>query len=262
MTAPAPIRSFRISVPCSTANIGPGFDVLGISLSLYLTLNVQIFPADTPDLPDFAMTYTGEGAANVPLTPEGNLTTKTALYVLSSYNIHEFPKPLRIHVHNPIPLGRGLGSSGAAVVAGAALGNALGNLGLTKDRMLDYCLMVERHPDNVAAAMMGGFVASYLRELEPAVTEKPSIPHSETLENGRVEKNEGASQPPVGIGHYVRLGWAKEIKAIAIVPQFEVATAKARAVLPVSYERQDVVSVGGRQGLSLSVEGAMIGVAG
>ncbi|RUS35501.1 hypothetical protein BC938DRAFT_482258 [Jimgerdemannia flammicorona] len=239
-TAPVPVRSFRVAVPCSTANIGPGFDVLGISLSLYLVLDVQIFSPTTP-VPDFAMTYSGEGAADVPLTPEENLTTKTALYVLSTHNIREFPKPLRIHVHNPIPLGRGLGSSGAAVVAGVALGDALGNLKLGKDRMLDYCLMIECHPDNVAAALIGGFVASYLREPEPAVTEKPNIPHSETLEEGRIGKELGAQQPPVGIGHYVRLGWAKEIKAIAIVPQFEIATAKARAVLPKSYERQDVI---------------------
>ncbi|CAG8572354.1 12167_t:CDS:2 [Racocetra fulgida] len=76
-------------------------------------------------------------------------------------------------------MGRGLGSSGAAVVAGVMLGNASGNLGLTKERMLDYCLMIERHPDNVTAALMGGFVASYLRELN---TDDTGIPHSEELD--------------------------------------------------------------------------------
>lgn len=58
-----------------------------------------------------------------------------------------------MHIINDIPQGRGLGSSGAAVVAGVMLGNAVGGLGLSKDRLLDFCLMIERHPDNVAAAL-------------------------------------------------------------------------------------------------------------
>jgi homoserine kinase len=228
-------RKFRISSPCSSANLGPGFDVLGISLSLYLTLDVEIGSFDK----EFEMTYSGEGAKDVPLTPEQNLITKTALYVLSANGISELPKSLKIHVNNPIPLGRGLGSSGAAVVAGVLLGDALGQLDLSRDRLLDYCLMIERHPDNVAAALMGGFVASYLRELDPEAMK--GVPASETLLD--IALSQKVPQPPLGIGHYVNLGWAKEIKCIAIVPQFEVATAKARAVLPTQYERQDIVSI-------------------
>ncbi|KAI8979085.1 hypothetical protein BDF20DRAFT_973868 [Mycotypha africana] len=238
----APIRKFRIKSPCSTANIGPGFDVLGISLSLYLTIDVTIYDKSS-QLPAFKMTYSGEGATDVPLTPEDNLITKTALYVLAANGIFELSaNPLHLHVDNPIPLGRGLGSSGAAVVGGVLLGNALGNLKLSHDRLLDYCLMIERHPDNVAAALMGGFVASYLRELEPGVMEH--VPSSETLLSHAVEKKEkqeAMPQPPLGIGHYVRLGWSKDIKCIAIIPQFQVATAKARAVLPNQYERKDIV---------------------
>lgn len=229
-----PLRQFRISSPCSTANIGPGFDVLGISLSLYLTLDVKVGGDDGQD---FEMTYSGEGAKDVPLSPEHNLITKAALYVLSANGIQQLPRPLNIHVDNPIPLGRGLGSSGAAVVAGILLGDALGQLNLSRSRLLDYCLMIERHPDNVAAALMGGFVASYLRELSPEDME--GIPESESLLE--VTPSKVSPQPPLGIGHYLRLSWNKDIKCIAIVPQFKVATAEARAVLPTSYQRQDVV---------------------
>ncbi|KAI8082832.1 ribosomal protein S5 domain 2-type protein [Halteromyces radiatus] len=229
-------RQFRIRAPCSTANIGPGFDVLGISLSLYLTLDVTVGSQDD-NVPAFTMTYSGEGAQDVPLTPEHNLITKAALYVLSANGIQQLPSPLKIHVDNPIPLGRGLGSSGAAVVAGILLGDALGQLGLSRSRLLDYCLMIERHPDNVAAALMGGFVASYLRELSPEDME--GIPESETLLE--VTPSTPSPQPPQGIGHFLRLAWNQDIKCIAIVPQFKVATAKARSVLPSSYQRQDVI---------------------
>ncbi|KAG9302847.1 hypothetical protein G9A89_009624 [Geosiphon pyriformis] len=241
-------RKVKIIVPCSSANIGPGFDVLGLTLSMFLTIDVE-FLEKYPDSnksnynKEILLTYSGEGSETVPLIVEKNLITKTALYVLACHKIEGFPVPLKIHVTNPIPMGRGLGSSGSAVVAGVILGNVTGNLGLTVDRLLDYTLIVERHPDNVTAALMGGFVASYLRELDPKDTDAEAIPHSETLDdNGLiVGKAAGIPEVPVGIGHYIRLGWAKEIKAIAIIPQFEVSTAKARSVLPNTYERQDIV---------------------
>ncbi|KAF9566017.1 hypothetical protein EC968_003913 [Mortierella alpina] len=225
-------NKFKITVPATSANIGPGFDVLGMAFSLYLTLDCERLPAGS----GLKMTYEGEGAKDVPLVAEKNLITKTALYVLSTCGITSLP-PLKIHVTNPIPLGRGLGSSGSAVVAGVLLANAAGELNLSNDRMLDYCLMVERHPDNVAPALFGGFVASFLRELEPEELEPSSIPRSEPTRNG-------AAQPPspvTDIGHYIQLGWAQEIKAIAVIPDFEVATEDARAVLPDMYERADVI---------------------
>lgn len=224
---------FKITVPATSANIGPGFDVLGVAYSLYLTLDCERLPAGSP----LKMSYEGEGAKDVPLVAEKNLITKTALYVLSTFGITSLP-PLKIHVTNPIPLGRGLGSSGSAVVAGVLLANAAGQLNMTQDRMLDYCLMVERHPDNVAPALFGGFVASFLRELEPADLEPESIPRSEPTRNGAA----APPTPATDIGHYIQLGFSKEIKAVVVIPDFEVATEDARAVLPDMYERADVVS--------------------
>lgn len=179
--------------------------------------------------------------------------------MLRCHKIRVFPAETRVHIINPIPLGRGLGSSGAAVVAGVVLGNEVGKLGLSKARMLDYCLMIglifltslklpvnnstERHPDNVAAALYGGFVGTYLNDLSPEDTSRKEIPLSEVLPEpaGGLDTGFNPPEPPVGIGHYMKFPWAKEIKAIAIIPQFEVATAKARSVLPTSYSRADVV---------------------
>ena len=240
-------RSYKIRVPATSANIGPGFDVVGLSLSLYLTLTVTV-----PDPPSASggadrpsISYTGEGADEVPLDAYKNLTTRVALYVLRCSGVQAFPPGLILHAHNEIPFGRGLGSSGAAVIAGVLLGDAIGRLGLSRERMLDFALMVERHPDNVTAALVGGFVGSYLRELDPSATQAASVPLSEVLPeyppDAGPDWGRDPPQPPVGIGHYVRFGWAKEIRAVAIIPRFELSTATAREVLPQSYARKDVV---------------------
>ena len=247
MSSSSQSRSYKIRVPATSANIGPGFDVVGLSLSLYLTLIVTI-----PDLSSASagsdrpsISYTGEGADEVPLDAYKNLTTRVALYVLRCSGAQAFPSGLIIRVHNEIPFGRGLGSSGAAVIAGVLLGDVIGGLGLPRERMLDFALMVERHPDNVTAALVGGFVGSYLRELDPSATQAASVPLSEVLPeyppDAGPEWGRDPPQPPRGIGHYVRFGWAKEIRAVAIIPRFELSTATAREVLPEAYSRKDVV---------------------
>jgi homoserine kinase len=244
-------RRFTITVPATSANIGPGFDVCGVSLSLALTLDVHV--GDTSAPPGLTLAYTGEGADEVPLDPYKNLLTRIALYVLRCHGVRTFPAHTSIRVANAIPFGRGLGSSGAAVVAGVLLGDALGALQLSRARMLDFALMVERHPDNVAAALEGGFVGAYLRELPPAALAAAQVPLAEVLPefppDAGPEWGLDPPVPPTGIGHCVRFAWAPEIKAVAIIPRFELSTATAREVLPTQYSRQDLV----RAILSLSL---------
>lgn len=237
-------RRFSIKVPCTSSNIGPGFDVVGLSLSLYLTLKVTV-DANAPNaLPTLA--YTGEGAAEAPLDPYKNLTTRCALYVLRCAGLNSFPHGVEIKVNNEVPFGRGLGSSGAAVIAGILLGDALGSLKLSRARLLDHALMIERHPDNVTAALMGGFVGSYLLDLSPEDVQRKAVPLSEVLpeypSDAGEEWGRDPPNPPEGIGHFIKFGWAKEIKVIAIIPQFEVSTAKARSALPDTYKKEDLVS--------------------
>jgi homoserine kinase len=109
--------------------------------------------------------------------------------------------------------------------------------------MLDYCLMEERHPDNVAAALYGGFVGTYLNELSPEDTERLEIPLSEVLPQpaGGVDTGLRPPEPPLNIGHYTKFNWSSAIKCICVIPQFEVSTAKARAVLPETYSRKDAI---------------------
>jgi homoserine kinase len=104
-------------------------------------------------------------------------------------------------------------------------------------------LMEERHPDNVAAALYGGFVGTYLNELSPEDTERLEIPLSEVLPQpaGGVDTGLRPPEPPLNIGHYTKFNWSSAIKCICVIPQFEVSTAKARAVLPETYSRKDAI---------------------
>ncbi|EPQ61031.1 homoserine kinase [Gloeophyllum trabeum ATCC 11539] len=244
----ADTRSFTIRVPATSANIGPGFDVVGLSLSLWLSLSVSVpATASSATYVPPRITHTGEGAGEVPLDPYKNLTSRVALYVLRCHAIPRFPSHLSLHCHNDIPFGRGLGSSGAAVVAGVLLANHVAALRLPAARLLDFALMVERHPDNVTAALVGGFVGSYLRELDDDAMARASVPLSEVLPEYPPDADEHwgldppPPVPPQGIGHYVRFGWSQAVKAIAIIPRFELSTAKARQVLPQAYSRKDMV---------------------
>lgn len=237
-----------IRVPASSANIGPGFDVLGLALTRYLTLNVTLSPltAASPTS-NVILSYTGEGATEAPLDPYKNLITRVALYVLLSHQL-SFPSAIvEISIVNQVPFGRGLGSSASAVVAGVLLASALGDLNLSEERIKDYSLMVERHPDNVTAALVGGFTGSFLRTLNPSELAPSSIPLAEVLPAYPPNAGPPAPgdapppQPPVCVGRHVRYGFGKEIGVVVVVPKFEVETAKARSALPDSYSKADVV---------------------
>ncbi|KAL8950318.1 MAG: hypothetical protein Q9222_003641 [Ikaeria aurantiellina] len=140
---------------------------------------------------------------------------------------------------------RGLGSSAAAVVAGILLGNEVGQLHLTKERMFDYCLMVERHPDNVAAALFGSFVGTFMKTLSPADTARSEIPLSEVLPEisaGGIDTGElPIHKPPLNIGSYHQFRFNTDIKSVVVIPDFKLDTSEARKRLPQSYSREDTV---------------------
>ena len=149
-----------------------------------------------------------------------------------------------MRINNGIPLSRGLGSSAAAVVAGILLGNEVGQLNLSKERMFDYCLMVERHPDNIAAALFGGFVGTFMTPLSPEDTARSEIPLSEVLPelSGGIDTGKlPVHEPPSPIGIYHRHKFNPCIKSVVVIPDFELETSEARKRLPEDYSREDTV---------------------
>ncbi|WP_375389063.1 homoserine kinase [uncultured Amnibacterium sp.] len=170
MTSKVPIgRSAVVEVPATTANLGPGFDTLGLALSVYDQLTVT-----ASDRPGVRVEVHGVGVGEVP-TDETNLVARAILRVFAE--VGEEPPGLDLIARNTIPHGRGLGSSGAAVVSGivAAKGLLDGIVDLDGDRLLAIATSMEGHPDNVAPALFGGLTIAWTGKTGPQ--HKRLLPH-------------------------------------------------------------------------------------
>lgn len=144
----------KITVPATSANLGPGFDSVGVALSKYLTIEV-LGPTEA--------WYIEHDLDLVP-TDQENLLLKTALQIKADLPPH------RLKMTSDIPLARGLGSSSSVIVAGIELANQLGHLNLSADDKLRLATEIEGHPDNVAPAIYGNLVvASYVDKRVAAV---------------------------------------------------------------------------------------------
>lgn len=145
----------KYRVPATSANLGPGFDSLGLAIELFNYLEMEEIEQG------LRITITGEGAGELP-TNKSNLVFRAAMAVFKKAN--KYPSGLRIIQHNEIPLSRGLGSSSAAIVGGVLAANHLIGNPLSIVELLEIATKLEGHPDNVAPAFFGGFVASCLAE--------------------------------------------------------------------------------------------------
>ncbi|HTS24892.1 MAG TPA: homoserine kinase [Bryobacteraceae bacterium] len=141
---------YRVRVPASSANLGPGFDALGLALGVYLTCRFR---------PSGALSIRAEGrdAAQIPTGPD-NLIWQTTLAVGTSLGM-EVP-PIELEISNDIPIAKGMGSSAAALTAGVVIADHLLELRWKPLRILDEAARLEGHPDNVAPCTLGSIVAS------------------------------------------------------------------------------------------------------
>jgi homoserine kinase len=132
----------RVRVPASSANLGPGFDVLALALDLYLDVEAR-------RATQTSIAWSGTGADEVPLDST-NLIVRAVREIMPEGSV-------RLRVRNAIPIGRGLGSSAASIVAGLMIGARLGRERLPAGHLLEHAFPLEGHGDNLAAAIFGGF---------------------------------------------------------------------------------------------------------
>jgi homoserine kinase len=147
---PGQTKPFHLRLPATSANLGPGFDAVGLAMALYLTIDAT--PSEF-----FQIDATGRDAALCGAL-ENNLILTTYMDVLANAGI--LGPRLNLKLHNEIPLGMGCGSSAAALLAGILLANHFGNLNLSSDQILEEASRREGHPDNVAACYLGGMTVS------------------------------------------------------------------------------------------------------
>ncbi|ADG92143.1 homoserine kinase [Arcobacter nitrofigilis DSM 7299] len=157
----------RISVPATSANLGPGFDTLGLALKI--KNQVTIRPAKF-----HSVSLKGEGSNN-PILKDNNMFI--AIFNDFYNNLSQKKRSFRFEFENQIPLSRGLGSSSAVIVSAIASAYAIEEMELPKEKLLNLALAYESHPDNITPAVMGGFTVSSVEDNEVKFINK-SIPKS------------------------------------------------------------------------------------
>lgn len=198
-------RSFEVRVPASTANLGAGFDCFGLALNLYLTVQARVqsgWNARTT-----VRSHGVPGSSNLPSAPAENLILCAMRHAADQENL-DLPQ-LHLAVRNEIPIGGGLGSSAAAIVAGISLAFAVNGKKMPEQAALRLAADLEKHTDNISAALLGGLVVSFVAD------------------GGRVIA--------------VKKKWPKEIRVIAASPKMSLATHASRAALPKAVEHTDAV---------------------
>lgn len=195
-------RTVQVQVPATSANLGPGFDTLGLALSVYDELTVTALADDRLEID-----VTGSGASEI-ARDESNLVFRSIEHVYRDAG-RETPG-LRIVARNGVPHGRGLGSSGAAVTAGvlAAKGLLAGEVEFTDADLLRLATELEGHPDNVAPALFGGLTIAW------------------TGENGPQHK---------------KLLVHRGVAPLVLVPERTMSTTLARSLQPPQVSREDAV---------------------
>ena len=191
--------SWRVRVPASSANLGPGFDALGLALAQYLTCRFR-------KSRKLVIRVSGRDAHEID-TGEGNLIWQTALTVARDHGMSL--APIELEIDNDIPLGKGLGSSAAALIAGVVIADRLLKLNMKPLRILDEAARIEGHPDNVAACVLGSAVASAIDEGNAVRAVKLKLP--------------------------------SRFKVAVVTPDFPLPTVRARQVLPKRYSREDAI---------------------
>ena len=222
-------RRVHVRVPATSANLGSGFDTVGLALDYHdeLTFTLSDDPADT----DAHVNIEGEGAQTLP-RDETHLVVSTFRRACRTFGLGRLG--FTLEAHNRIPQARGMGSSAEAIVAGIAAAAAFAQEGeLNRSAIFDLAATIEGHPDNVAPAVFGGLTVSWDFSTAEGVGSVP-IPGGEPLHGGF---------------HTVNYPVDPAITAAVFVPDYELSTEKARQALPATLPYRDAVYNVSRVGL-------------
>lgn len=214
-------RRVTVRVPATSANLGPGFDSLGLAFDVYDLVTVEAFRSG-PGLPSVEILIEGEGAGAVPLD-ETHLVVRSLRAGLARAGARQ--PGLRLLCRNGIPHGRGLGSSSAAIVAGlvGARGILADPARLDDSLAFELATAAEGHPDNAAATLFGGFTIAWTEGI--------------------------GDQGARGVARAVQVPLDERVRAVVCVPDGELATSKARAMLPAQVPHADGAFNAGRAAL-------------
>ncbi|MEV0997757.1 homoserine kinase [Nonomuraea sp. NPDC050202] len=207
------MRTVDIRVPATSANLGPGFDALGLALSLHDDVRATLTGER-----GVHVTVEGEGAGEVD-SGEGHLVVKAMRMAFDRMGVPQ-PEGIHLHCRNRIPHARGLGSSSAAVCAGILAARALADSELSDDDVYALATEMEGHPDNVAPCLAGGLTISW-------------SDHD-------------------GLPHMVKLAPDQRIRPVAVVPSTRLSTEAARGLLPKDVPHKDASFNAGRAALLIA----------
>lgn len=232
--------SVKVSVPATSANLGPGFDSMGLALAVRDEIEIEALATASVDVTIF-----GEGHESLP-HDEKHLLIRALRQTQEYLGLPQ--TGLRLQAHNAIPQARGMGSSAATIVAGVSAAVAFsGRTDVGKDFIFDIAAQMEGHPDNVAPAVYGGLTVSW--NFDPSI----DIPHSVLDSDGGAQA--AIKRVPSGLErfaqgfHSVRYPVDGSIHATMFVPVMKLATKTARTVLPARLPFEDGVRNAARTAL-------------
>jgi len=201
------MKKVKVVVPASIGNVGPGFDCLGVALKLYNKFECWYgSPVYKRHKKPYIQIVGNVDEKAKEEIERSNIVLSAINKICKRYNVK--PNIYKLAVEVNVPLARGLGSSGTAYIAGAAIGNVICGNRMKSDEVVDFAVSLEGHPDNIVASYYGGLCAS-------------------TLVDGKIK--------------YIKLEMPKELVSMLFIPEVKLSTEVARKILPKSVPRGDCV---------------------
>lgn len=215
------MKRVKVKIPATTANLGPGFDVLALALQLYNTVEMEVGTEKKGK--KLQIDIVGEGEENLP-RDRRNIVYRAAKLVFDRF--HLVPNTLHIKLINRIPLASGLGSSAAARIGGLVSANSLCGERLSREELLNLAAEIEGHADNVSAAMVGGLVVCCIFSLKGRKGREIEI---------------------------VKFNPPENLSCVVCIPNFQIMTSQARKILPKTVKFEQAVFTSSRVAMLLAV---------